>query len=337
MNLSSLRFENPWWLLLLPLALLLLLLRGRRGAAGSVLFSSSTRFLRDLGTHPRRRAGGLGDWLMAAAFACGVFALARPQLMQSHEMVKASGVEIAMAIDVSQSMAIEDFFIGKRQVNRLAAAKKVTREFVQGRPSDRIGIVAFAGRPYVPSPLTLDHEWVLQSIDRLELGVVESGTAIGSALAAAATRLEEREVESRVIVLLTDGSNNSGDLAPLDAAALAKTLGVRIYTIAVGTPGVHRIPMTDQFGRKVRAQMSQEFDEETLQKIAELGDGAFFHARDTQALKAIFDKIDDLEKTEMEKTTVVETEELFHLPTGAAFALAALSLLLSQTLLARSP
>lgn len=322
------RFEDPLWLLLLPLGLLLLFFSGRKGGSSAIMFSSSVRFLKDLGKPPRSRMGGLSNWLLAGSFVLGVLALARPQLFRSEEKLNTSGVEITLAIDVSQSMAIEDFKIGGQRVNRLMAAKKVTREFVKGRPNDRIGVVAFAGKPYVPSPLTLDHEWVMKSIQKLEMGIVEGGTAIGSAIAAAASRLEKRESKSRVIVLLTDGSNNSGELAPLDAANLAKTLGLKIYTIAIGTPGMHEIPFRDQFGRVVNTVIQSEFDEETLKEIAVVGDGVFFHAKDTKGLVEVFDKIDSLEKTEMERSTIIHKKDFFPWMIGGSLALLLVSAIL---------
>jgi Ca-activated chloride channel family protein len=322
-------FAYPHVLWLLACVPLVLLLRGRPGTDSVVVFPGAF-FLAGLFDSEKRRAGPLGRYLLAGSLACAVVALARPQRLRSHETVKASGIEIILAVDVSMSMRIEDFTIGGRRVNRLAAAKKVTREFVSGRDSDRIGVVAFAGRPYVPSPLTLDHDWVLESLERLEMGQVEDGTAIGSAIAAAARRLDQREAKSKIIVLLTDGANNSGDLTPEVAADLARTLGIRIYTIAVGTTGRHPIPLPGG-GRTMTIR--QEFDEETLRNIAEISEGVFYHAEDTSSLEEIFSRIDSMEKTELIRRKVVEIKELFPWAVAAALTLALLHIAFYETAL----
>jgi Ca-activated chloride channel family protein len=206
-------------------------------------------------------------------------------------------------------MLIEDFRIGGVSVNRLTAAKRVMRDFIKGRDNDRVGIVAFAGAPYTPCPLTLDHEWLESNIDRVQTGVMEDGTAIGSGLAAAARRLDQQKVPSKVIILLTDGANNSGKLSPQDAARLAATLGIKIYTIAIGTPGVHMIPLPN--GRIITSGR-QEFDEDTLKEVARIGSGQFYMAQNTDALKDIFNTIDQLEKTEIKRRTRIESEEWCH-------------------------
>jgi len=323
---ADIAFANPhflWFLLGVPL---ILLFRGQRGSAAVVGFPGTELLLKI--TRPKRqKLGPIGAILLAATAATSILALARPQKIRSYETIKASGVEIILAVDVSISMNIEDFRIGRKKVNRLDAAKKVTREFVEGRPNDRIGVVAFAGRPYIPSPLTLDHEWVSDSLARLKLGLVEDGTAIGSAIAAAARRLDQQESKSKIIVLLTDGSNNSGELTPQTAAQLAKTLGIKIYTIAVGTPGVHPIPIPGRRGM----QFQQEFDEDTLKEIAEIGDGYFFRAQNTGGLSEVFARIDELEKTELIRKQIVESKDLFQWFVAAAFALACLSLILGET------
>ncbi|MEZ5300150.1 MAG: VWA domain-containing protein [Verrucomicrobiales bacterium] len=313
---------DPAWLLLLLALPLLLLLRGRRGPGPAVAFSRMDLLRAAAAKVPQPRLGGLRLPAAALCLLCGAVALSRPQKVKSFESAKASGIEIILAIDISMSMNIEDFSIGGNRVNRLTAAKQVVRQFVEGRPSDRIGVVAFAGRPYVPSPPTLDHDWLQDAIGKLQLGVVEDGTAIGSALAASAKRLDRREAESKIIVLLTDGVNNSGDLTPETAAELAHTLGIKIYTIAVGTPGVH--PIRDPRTGMVRA-MQSEFDEETLQKIAALSDGQFYRANDMDNFEKIFREIDDLEKTEMETLKTVEAEDLFPWFVGASLAFGALS------------
>lgn len=329
------RFADPWFLALLAVLPILAWLRGARGGEPAIVFSS-LHLAGRIGRPVRTRAGAPLPSIWFIPMTCAIVGLARPQHVRTFESVKASGVEIILAIDVSLSMNIEDFSIGGQRVNRLTAARKVMREFIQGRPSDRIGIVAFSGRPYTPSPLTLDQEWLLDSIDRIELGLIkESGTAIGSAIAAATRRLDKRESKSKIVVLLTDGANNSGNLTPETAAQLAKTLGIKIYAIAVGTPGRHRIPDPSNPGRIIK--VSQEFDEETLQAIATITGGASYLAQDTESLEEIFRTIDSMEKSEINKRTIVQAEELFVYPAGAGLLTACLALVLGQTLLRRAP
>lgn len=327
------RFAAPWWLLLLLLIPLLAMLRGAAGRQPAIGFSSLS-LLKGISGVSRARPGWLFPSLFYACLACGALALARPQHISTHEQVKASGIEIIIAMDLSLSMGIEDFNIGGKRVNRLAAAKRVTRQFIDGRPNDRIGLVAFAGRPYVPCPLTLDHDWLKQSLDRLKLGVIEQGTAIGSAIGTATARLDQRESRSKIVVLITDGASNSGNLTPQDAARIAKTLKIKVYPIAVGTPGMHQIPLP---GTNRKLQARQEFDTETLEEVASISDGKSYLAEDTDALEAIFKTIDQLEKTEIFRRTIVEARDVFHWFLWPAVVIALLSLILRQTILRSAP
>ncbi|MGK0189142.1 MAG: Ca-activated chloride channel family protein [Verrucomicrobiales bacterium] len=331
--LNDYRFAAPWWLLLLLLIPLLALLRGAKGRLPSIAFSSLSH-LRGISGVARAKPGSLLPSLFYGSLACYAFALARPQHISTHEQVKASGIEIVLAMDLSLSMGITDFNIGGKRVNRLAAAKRVTRQFIDGRPNDRIGLVAFAGRPYVPCPLTLDHAWLKQSLDRLELGVIEQGTAIGSAIGAATARLDQRESRSKIVVLITDGASNSGNLTPQDAARIAKTLKIKVYPIAVGTPGMHQIPLP---GTNRKLQARQEFDTETLNEVASISDGKSYMAEDTDALEAIFKTIDQLEKTEIFRRTTIKARDVFHWFLWPAVLLTIISLILRQTLLRSAP
>ncbi len=306
-------FADPWYFLLLLLVPAVLLLQGRHGARAAVAFSS-LHIARQIGTPVRASISGLRFSWILLPLTLTIFGMARPQTLKVTETIKESGVEMIAAIDISRSMLVEDFTVSGTRVTRLQAAKKVMREFIQGRPHDRIGIVAFAGRPYLASPLTLDHNWLLDSMERVKIGIVEDGTAIGSAVAASARRLDKREAASKVVVLLTDGANNSGNLTPRTAAQLAKTLGIKVYTIAVGTHGEHMIPMPSG-----TAVIRQEFDEDTLKDIATISEGAYFRAQDTSSLKRIFGIIDKLEKTEISRHTSVEAKDLFPWLLGTAF------------------
>ena len=330
---SSFSLGHPLALLLLLLLPLLALLKGRSGNQGSVKFSS-LHILNRLGARAKGRAGGFQLALLFLSIALGIIALTRPQLINREESVTDSGIELIIAIDVSRSMQAEDFRIGRNRANRLQAAKKVTREFITGRQTDRIGIIAFAGRPYLASPLTLSKSWLEgpYGLGRVRIGLVEDGTAIGSAIAAASKRLDKRNSKSKVIVLLTDGKNNSGKLNPIEAAKLAKTLGIKVYTIAVGTYGDHIVQTP-----RGPTRLHQEYDEETLQQIASIAEGRFFRAQDTSSLQKIFKEIDQMEKTEVRRKVTVEAEELFVWPAMAALLFGVITLTGKETFWRRFP
>jgi Ca-activated chloride channel family protein len=331
--LKDIHFADPAWLLLLLLLPLMAWLRGKPGQAPSIVFPAMS-LVRDLGTRSRSTSMRFFLGLVLASLASAIVALARPQRVKSFDEIKTEGIAIALTVDVSLSMLIEDFYISGKPVNRLTAAKRVMRDFIRGRKNDRIGIVAFAGAPYYPCPLTLDHDWLETNIERVQTGVMEDGTAIGSGIAAAARRLDQQKVPSKVLIALTDGANNSGKLSPQDAAKLAATLGIRVYAISIGTPGVHMIPLKD--GRIITSGR-QEFDEGTLQDVASIGKGAYYRAQDLEALADIFKTIDQLEKSEIKKKNIIETEDLFFWPLGLAFALLLISLALNQTFFRRTP
>jgi Ca-activated chloride channel family protein len=321
-------FANPWLLWLLLLLPFLALLRSARGTAPSVLFSSVAT-LRALGKPRRSRAGA---WLMGL-FLCslGIFVLglARPRLATVSSRIEASGIDIMLALDVSRSMLAEDVVIGHEQSNRIEAVKKLTGDFIAGRPSDRIGIIAFAGRPYLVSPLTLDHDWLLRNLQRLRIGLVEDGTAIGLAIASSANRLKDRkDAKSRIIVLLTDGDNNAGKIAPITAAEAAHTMGLKIYTIGVGSEGMAAIPVPLPDGRTVYQQIPVEVDEPSLRQIAKIGEGQYFRATDGKSLQRVFEQIDRLEKTKVELSSSTSYLELFPWFVKAGLLLLVLSVLL---------
>ena len=330
---TTFQLAYPWALSLLALIPILALLKSRSGNQGAVLFSS-LHILNRLGPIARGRAGGFRLASLFLSLICLILALTRPQWINRTELVSESGIELILAIDVSRSMQVEDFRIEGSRANRLQAAKKVTRDFIRGRTTDRIGILAFAGRPYLASPLTLSKAWLEgeQGLGRVQIGMVEDGTAIGSALAAAAKRLDKRPSKSKVIVLLTDGVNNAGKLSPLEAAKLARTLGIRVYTIAVGTYGdyVVQTPVGPQ-------RLTQEFDEETLKEIARIADGEYFRAQDTSGLERIFGLIDEMEKTEIKRQTRIEASELFHWLAIAGLGFGLLTLVGDDTFWRRYP
>ena len=335
-DLFGVTFATPWALLLLLLIPLLAWLKGKFGGTPGVVFSS-TQTLRSIGVRRRSRAGDLLAALALGAFAAFVVALARPQLGSTITRTQASGIDIMLAIDVSGSMRAEDFSIGAQRANRLDAVKQVAQQFIEERPNDRIGIIAFAGRPYLVSPLTLDHDWLIQNLERVQLGLVEDGTAIGSALATSENRLKDNVAKTKLIVLLTDGDNNAGKVQPLTAAEAAKALGIRVYTIGAGTRGMAPMPFTTPFGQTVYQNVPVVIDEDTLRKIASISGGEFFRATDTNSLREIFSEIDKLEKSKIEIEKIAQYRDLFPWFLLAGISLLGIELVASQTIWRRLP
>ncbi len=330
-------FANPWLLLLLLAIPLLAWLRGRRGSAPTVVFSS-TSALRALGKRTTSRAGNFLTGLLYLALALLILGLARPRRGKTLTRVESSGIDIILALDVSQSMLAEDFTIGGRRANRLSVVKQVTEKFIEQRPNDRIGLVAFAGRPYLVSPLTLDHDWLLQNMERVRIGLVEDGTAIGSAIASAANRLRgDRSAKSRVIILLTDGDNNAGNVSPSTAAEAARTLGLKIYTIGAGTSGDVPFPVQGPFGQTIYQRARFPMNEKTLREVAQIGNGEFFRATDTHSLESVYARIDKLEKSTFELRKFSQYRDLFPWFIGAGGGLLLLQMLLAQTLWRKTP
>jgi Ca-activated chloride channel family protein len=333
---SGLSFAQPKFLWLLLLIPALAWLKGKVGGTPGVLFSTTSTVAK-IGGRRRSRAGDFLTGLLFLALACLILGLARPQLGKTVTRTQASGVDIMLVMDVSRSMLAEDFTIGGQRANRLEAVKRVTEQFIAARPNDRIGIVAFAGRPYLVSPLTLDHDWLRQNLDRTRIGLVEDGTAIGSALAAASNRLKDKEAKSKIVVLLTDGDNNAGRVTPLTAAEAAKALGIKVYTIGSGTRGNAPFPFVDPFGRTVYRQIPVEFNEDSLREIADMTGGIYFRATDTQSLQRIFAEIDELEKSKVEVQQVAQYRDLFPWFVLVGTVLLAAETFLGQTLWRRLP
>ena len=323
-------FAHPYLLLLLFLLPVLAWLRGKRGQDSAFLYSS-VQLVKGITGITRSHAGAILLKLRWLALALLLIALARPQLGEGEAKVKASGIDIVVALDLSGSMASEDFELKGERANRLAVAKDVLEKFIDRRISDRIGLVAFAGRAYIAAPLTLDHEFLLQNLERLNLGTIEDGTAIGSALSAALNRLRDLKSKSKIVILMTDGQNNAGKVPPLTASEVAETLKVKVYTIGVGTRGTAPMPQTDVFGRKRYVQVPVDIDEETLKKIAERTGGKYYRADKTDTLRAVYDEIDRLEKTEVEVKKYQRYREMF-----VWFALPGLVILLLEIILSHT-
>jgi Ca-activated chloride channel family protein len=340
---TALTFTRPWLLLLLLAIPLVAYLRGKRGPAAALTFSSTTT-LRAIGKQSAARAGQILRALIFAALAFFVVALARPQLGKSLTQIEASGIDVMLVLDVSGSMLIKDFTVGGEEATRLDAIREVTRKFIEGRPNDRIGIIAFGGRPYVVSPMTLDHDWLLQNLDRVRIGLVEDGTAIGSAMAVAANRLNDKQSKSRVIVLLTDGENNAGKISPNTAAEAIKALHIHLYAIGAGINGIAPVPiftargpLTDTDGNVLYENQPVRFNEAGLKEVANIGGGKFFRATDTQSLEQIYADINKLEKSTVSVKKYQQYRDLFPLCIMSGAGLLLGQILLSQTIWKKLP
>src|SRR6266513_2970622 len=317
--------------------------RGKSGPAAALTFSSTTA-LRAIGKSSAARAGKFLRALMLLSLAFFAIAMARPQLGKSLTQVEASGIDIILALDVSASMLTKDFKVGGESATRIDAIREVTRKFIEGRPNDRIGIIAFAGRPYVVSPMTLDHDWLLKNLERVRIGLVEDGTAIGSAVAAAANRLNDKRSKSHVIVLLTDGENNTGKIPPNTAAEAIKALKIHFYAIGAGINGIAPAPiytshgpLTDAEGNILYQKQQVEFNESGLREVAKIADGKFFRATDTKSLEQIYGDIDKLEKSTVSVKKYQQYRDLFPLCLMSGCGLLLAQILLSQTVWKKLP
>ncbi len=338
----ELAFRNPeyfWLLTLIPLGLLL---RRFRPPPAALKFPASG-LLQGLGGAGAQKFLVL---LRLLAFLGLSLGLCRPQQDGRRRQVQASGIDMVLAVDVSGSMLAHDFTLDNRPASRLDVVKRVLGTFIENRPSDRMGFVAFAVQPYLVSPPTLNHHWLQQNLERLRVGLVDpSGTAIGSAIAMAANRLRTITSKSKVLILLTDGQSNSGKVSPIMAAEAAAAYGIKIYTIFAGTDGLVPVPIVDPAGNFLRdasgalvfekAYMSS--DESSLKEIAEKTGGVFFRATDTASLKKIYKRIDELEKTEARVYYSGPVHEWFYWPVGLAVALLLLEVLLTHTRYRRLP
>ncbi len=301
-------WANPewlWFLLIIPVLIGLSLWRWFKNRRPGLTFSTLSPL-----SEMKRGWRIYGVWLAPAlqwiAVALIILALARPQFKNTTVERNAEGIDIVMALDVSTSMRAEDL-----QPNRFEAARNVASEFVSNRRSDRIGLIVFAGNSYTVVPPTLDYDLLKNLLAEVEMGVIKDGTAIGMGIATAVNRLKDSEAESKVIILLTDGQNNAGKIDPVTAADLARTFGIKIYTIGVGTEGMAPYPVSSPiFGTRYQ-QVEVRIDEEMLTRIAQMTGGEYFRATDTQALKEIYDRIDELETTEIEEIIYTDYKDLY--------------------------
>ncbi|MCB0401745.1 MAG: VWA domain-containing protein [Flavobacteriales bacterium] len=318
---ENITFANPeffWAYLIIPVMIAWYIIR-RKKLYGSVKFSTARTFTTSV------LAGFRHSTLVlrCVGLAALITAIARPQTSLSWQDVTTEGIDIVIALDISGSMLAEDF-----RPNRLEASKQVAMDFISERPYDRIGLVIYGGESFTQCPLTTDHDVLLNLFNDIQNGMIEDGTAIGMGLATAVSRLKDSEAISKVAILLTDGSNNSGSIPPITAAEIAREFGVRVYTIGVGSNGTAPTPFKDQFGRTQYQNVPVRIDEKTLKEIASITDGEYFRATNKDKLEKIYQEIDKLEKSKIEVTEYKKKSEQF-LP----FALLAAIALLLEFLL----
>lgn len=330
------RFLQPEWFWAFTLLPLVILWRGRRGPVAAVEYSDVS-LARDIARRTRSRIGGI-VWLLpiiAAAFM--IVGLARPQRTQSRTSITANGIDIVLALDISGSMQALDFKVDNTRVNRIAVVKSVVSKFIDERPNDRIGLIAFAGAPYIVSPLTLDHDWLQQNLERINVGIGDDGTAIGTAIAAGANHLRTTTTKSKVVILLTDGVNNTGKIPPLAAAEAARALGIKVYTIGVGVRGKAPIPVRDASGKTHVVMAYVDVDEATLQAVANDTGGQFYRATDTDSLQKIYEQINRYETSAQSVEKFEQVEELFRWTLFPSLGLLGLWVLLQHTRYRRLP
>lgn len=303
------QFATPWLLSLLLLIPALLLWHWRnRAAKPATMHYAATALAKGLPHSWRITWRPMLTSLRLLGIAMLIVGLARPQIGQAREIIKGEGVEIALALDISGSMASLDF----EPNNRLQAAKDVISSFIAERPYDKLGLVIFSNEAFAQSPLTLDHNMLQRSLDQVELATemgLDDGTAIGLGLANAANMLTSSDADSKVVILLTDGVNNSGQIDPITAAEAANALGIKVYTIGAGRPGQVPVPVDTMFGTQITYQESQ-IDEDTLRQVADITGGQYFRAEDGQTLAQIYDEINQLEKSQVEIQVYNQYQEM---------------------------
>ncbi len=326
-------YKNPelLWLLLLvvPMVAYYIYRMFRGGVAITV---STTTPLKNSPKTPLYYLRHIPFLLFLGAFSFVVISVARPQSTSTTSSSTTEGIDVVMALDISSSMLARDF-----TPDRFSAAKEITSRFMLDRPNDRIGLVVFAGEAYTQSPLTTDHRTLVNLLSQVEMGLITDGTAIGTGLATAVNRLRHSASPSKVVVLLTDGVNNSGQIDPLTAAELAKEFGIRVYTVGVGTEGMAPYPAIDMWGDVVYQQAKVEIDEELLTQISEMTGGQYFRATDNASLESIYEEINQLEKVKIEVENRVDYEEHFTFYLLIALGLLLLMMIFNLFILRKIP
>ena len=325
-------FNNPeyLWLLLVLVPMIAWYIYKQYQSDASLQVSSTGPFHK----MPKTRKHYLFHLVFALRCVALVFliiAIARPQSTNSFRSESTEGIDIMLSLDISGTMLAEDL-----KPNRLEAAKEVATKFISDRPDDNIGLVVFAGESFTQCPLTTDHGVLINLLNAVEFGIIEDGSAIGLGLANAVNRIKDSQAKSKVIILLTDGSNNRGDIAPLTAAEIAKKFGVRVYTIGVGKQGMAPYPFQTPFGIQYQ-NVPVEIDEDVLQQIAQMTGGSYFRATDNASLGAIYGEIDQMEKTKLQVREYKKRNEEFFPYLLTAFLLLVIEILIRNTILRRLP
>jgi Ca-activated chloride channel family protein len=329
-------FAHPEFLLLLLLLPIVAFWLGRQGRVAAVEYSSAN-VAREVAREARNRAGRWMLLLPLLGAALFIVGLARPQSWKGATEVQASGIDMMLCIDVSGSMKSLDYRVNGQPSSRIDTVKGVISKFIDARPDDRMGMIEFSAEPYLVSPLTLDHDWLQQGLERVNTDSIDDGTAIGSAIAMAVNRLRDQPSKSKVIVLLTDGCNNMGKISPLMAAQTAKAFGVKIYTIGAGVRGEAPMPVKDQSGYTHIVMIPADVDEDTLGKIASETGGKFFRATDTETLNNTYQEIDRMEKTARTVHRYQHATELFAWAVLPGLLVLGTSFWLEQTRFRRLP
>ncbi len=329
---KDITFAYPWvlyFLIIIPVMLVYYWMIGKKKQP-AIIYSSVGMFKKFPATF-REKFRHIPVILRVLAIALLIVALARPQTFSSGENINTEGIDIVMALDISGSMISEDL-----KPNRLEAAKNVIDKFIDGRTSDRIGLVIFSRDAFTQCPLTIDYSVLKHLLAEVHTGMIPDGTAIGNGIADAVNRLKDSKAKSRVIILLTDGQNNAGEIDPLTAAQIAKTYGIRIYTVGVGTRGQAPYPVQTPFGKRYQ-MVPVDIDEGMLRKIASITGGEYFRATDNRTLNDIYNKIDKMEKTKIQITSYRHAKELFYGWLGAGLILIVLEVGLSRTVFRKVP
>ena len=330
------RFASPWWLLLLAVVPLLWRAHRPTHRRAAVRFPTLATLRAVAPSGGRTRRLVLGTLRTLVVVLCAI-ALARPQAGSAATEVHHEGVDVVLAVDISGSMLTEDFELDTGRASRLDVVKSVVNDFVGARAEDRVGLVLFAARAYTQCPLTLDHGWLRQNLERAQIGMIEDGTAVGAGIATAVNRLRASTAKSKFVVLLTDGQQNAGKITPQTAAEAAAALGIKVYTVGAGTRGMAPFPTRDLFGNKVYRPVQVDVDEPTLEKVAKTTGARYFRATDTKSLRDIYTEIDKAEKTSFEAPSYQDYRELYPWALWPALALLVAELVLADTRLRKVP
>jgi len=327
-------FANPWFLILFLLVPLVLFYYYKKYQKEKLSIRyPELKLLKNLKTTSRLKQRHLPIFLRSAVILLLAIALARPQTGMKSTQITSEGIDIMLVLDISGSMRAEDF----KPHNRLYVAKEVIKNFIQGRKTDRVGLVVFSKQAFTQCPLTLDYNVLLKFLSQVDFGMIEDGTAIGMAIATGVNRLKETKAKSKVMVLLTDGINNAGEIDPLTAAEVARTMGVKIYTVGAGKPGAALYPIQDPIFGKRYVQLENEIDEKTLKQIAQLTGAEYFRAKDERMLETVYQKISQMEKTEIKVKEYIQHEDLFFYFLFLGFGLFLAEIILANTIYRKIP